>query len=399
MDTLTNKHGWVAAFRLSDSKAFRAFADDFACRRPWLRFETEEVRGTETTLRSEGGRTKIWWIHRGEGEVYLPSGHRTKEGDGQRLPAEYRAEPMCEEFAAALAVVHDGLSGLNALARPAVKSILERRRQGSYIGDYANDLWKLEHVERPWTENVFVERALESLFRLCAASGYSVKASGSFERIMEGDQIILSADQELRVRGSFACLTLETSKKAHIPAPSVMRLRYLKDSSGGCNFDFDPFRRLPLTWQLSAPGEAGDGVNFANSHVVNIARETSPTHFHPQRPIGGGLPQHELYLVLDPAAYGLQTHGRSASIIVFPNLADLRRYEEIRLRPGDLVSIPPGVGHRGMDVFVNVITVPGFKPHNEYYLDADVARVSRGAAPVNADLVSLKNYEGLAALL
>ena len=43
-----------------------------------------------------------------------------------------------------------------------------------------------------------------------------------------------------------------------------------------------------------------------------------------------------------------------------------------------LIYIPPGTGHRGLDVFVNVLTIPGFKPHNEYYLDRDIRDTTAG---------------------
>ena len=115
-------------------------------------------------------------------------------------------------------------------------------------------------------------------------------------------------------------------KASHVSA--ARRLRYLADTAGGCNPDFDPFRRLPLTWHANYPGESGDGLNWVNSHVVNIPKETSPSHFHPRRPRIGGAPQTEMYLVLDPQAYKLNTWGRKASIVLFPDLRDLRRYKE-----------------------------------------------------------------------
>jgi hypothetical protein len=169
-------------------------------------------------------------------------------------------------------------------------------------------------------------------------------------------------------------------------------LDYLIDTAGGCSFDFDPFRRLPLTWYLDHPGQRGDGVNFVNSHVVHIPQELSSTHFHLPRPAIGGLPQTEMYLVLDPASRALATHGRVASILVFPDLPDVRRYEQLALASGDLVYIPPGVGHRGLDVFVNVLTVPGFKPHNEFYIDQDIRDRTGGRVPYNENGLARKNY-------
>ncbi len=95
----------------------------------------------------------------------------------------------------------------------------------------------------------------------------------------------------------------------------------------------------------------------------------------------------------------MNTHGRAASIILFPDLRDLSRYEEHSLEPGMFVYIPPGTGHRGLDVFVNVLTIPGFKPHNEYYLDCDICEQSGGKAPYNPNLLQNKNYTDIQELL
>jgi hypothetical protein len=182
---------------------------------------------------------------------------------------------------------------------------------------------------------------------------------------------------------------------------TVRRLRFLADTAGGCNPDFDPFRRLPLTWYYNYPGETADGLNWVNSHVVNIPKETSPSHFHPPRGIGaaGGIPQREMYLVLDPQAYQLNTWGRAAGLLTFPDLCELRRCQQHALEPGMFIYIPPGTGHRGLDAFVNVLTIPGFKPHNEYYIDRDLRDLTGGTVPYNENLLNAKNYERIEDLL
>ena len=188
-------------------------------------------------------------------------------------------------------------------------------------------------------------------------------------------------------------------RTSHVSA--VRRLRHLADTAGGCNPDFDPFRRLPLTWYYNYPGESDDGLNWVNSHVVNIPKETSPAHFHPPKGIGacGGIPQREMYLTLDPAAYRLNTWGREASLLTFPDLTALQCYQQHRLEPGMFIYIPPGTGHRGLDVFVNVLTIPGFKPHNEYYIDRDIRDTTGGTVPFNENLLGAKNYTAIADLL
>jgi hypothetical protein len=103
--------------------------------------------------------------------------------------------------------------------------------------------------------------------------------------------------------------------------------------------------------------------------------------------------------VLDPQAYRLNTWGRAASLITFPDLRDLSCYDQHPLEPGMFIYIPPGTGHRGLDVFVNVLTIPGFKPHNEYYIDRDIRDQTAGMAPFNENLLESKNYGRIEELL
>ncbi|GIX06792.1 MAG: hypothetical protein KatS3mg115_1195 [Candidatus Poribacteria bacterium] len=67
-------------------------------------------------------------------------------------------------------------------------------------------------------------------------------------------------------------------------------------------------------------------------------------------------------------------------------MEDLSRFQRIPLRPGSTVYIEPNTGHRGIDVFVNVVTLPGFKPRNEIYLDQRIKDSTEGKAPYNAAL-------------
>jgi hypothetical protein len=294
-----------------------------------------------------------------------------------------------------------GRSSLSPAACVPVDAILARRKGAAFVGDYAGELWKLDHVARPWASDPGVPALLDSLFHRYRGDGCSTKQADSFEPVLQGDQLIVCGEESLRVRGRFTCLAMENVARRTSHVPAVRRLRFLADTAGGCNPDFDPFRRLPLTWFYNYPGETDDGLNWVNSHVVNIPKETSPAHFHPPRGIGaaGGIPQREMYLTLDPQAYQLNTWGRSASLLAFPDLRDLRRYEQHPLQPGMFIYIPPGTGHRGLDVFVNVLTIPGFKPHNEYYIDRDILDATGGRVPYNENLLNAKNYGRIEDLL
>lgn len=370
----------------------------FAREYPGIELRVLDVDGDQV-LRSDRGGMKVCWIYRGRGEVFLPAGYRTQEGDGRRLPEGYTPDPLDPSLAESLRRLEDGLSAVSPAAAVHVQAILGRRRGDILVGDFAVELWNLEHVARPWATDESLEAAIVSLFSVHRSAGYATKQMSSFEPILAGDQLIVCANEEIPVRGQFRCLTLEKTDRTASHISTARRLQYLLDSAGGCSFDFDPYRRLPLTWYMDCPGQLGDGVNFVNSHVVHIPRELSSTHFHPRQPRVGGLPQTEMYLVLDPSARGLVARGRQASILLFPDLSNLRHYEEHVLAPGDLVYIPPSVGHRGLDVFVNVLTVPGFKPHNEFYIDRDICDRAGGTAPYNEAGFARRNFERLEELL
>ncbi len=391
--------GQVLIGHVEDQATFQAIRHALEAQRPYLRLSRVEVDG-QTELAPQEGGMRVFWIYRGRGEVFIPSGYRTQEGDGLPLPPEYQPEPIPSAFGRLLRLIQDGLPTVRPGAQIPVQAILGRwKTEEIFVGDIAGELWKLEHVPRPWAEDPQTEAALAELFAQYRSVGFCSKQSASWEPIMEGDQLIVDSQKTLRVRGQFACLSMEHLERPVSHVSAVRRLRYLADTAGGCNPDFDPFRRLPLTWYMNAPGEADDGVNWVNSHVVNIPRETSPSHFHPSRPVRGGQLQTELYLVLDPGSYRLNTSGRTPMLIIFPNLRNLAQYEQYQLEPGSFVYIPPGTGHRGLDVFVNVLTLPGFKPHNEYYIDRDIRELTGGQSPYNETLLDAKNYENIEDLL
>lgn len=383
--------GKVGFAHVDDHARFQRLKELVEQDNPGLRISLVKIDG-EDVLQSQAGGMRVFWIFHGRGEVFLPRGYRTQEGDGEPLPQDYAPDKPSPELAERLGLIKDRLASVSAGALVPVRAILSRWKGAAFIGNYLGDLWTLEHAPRPWAGHEQVEAAIGDLFHMYRENGYSTKQTDSFEPVITGDQIIAGGEEKVHVRGRFECLAMENVSRKTSHVSTVRRLRYLQDTAGGCNPDFDPFRRLPLTWYMNYPGEAGDGLNWVNSHVVNIPRETSPSHFHPPRAVGGVLPQREMYLVLDPSAYQLNTWGRKASLILFPDLRDLRRYEQVPLEPGMFVYIPPGTGHRGLDVFVNVLTIPGFRPHNEYYIDRDICDHTHGKSPYNENLLNAKNY-------
>ena len=336
--------------------------------------------GAEGMLASEHGGVRHIWLDRGQGEVFLTEGYRTKEGDGESLVDEYHPDPLPGHVQEALSFLLGNLNSLSRGSRNVVEAILQRYRGQALVGDFANEIWQLTHVSH-WAEDAELKGALDLLAARYRDLGWQTKGSDSWEPIHAGDQLITTPEGPARTRGEFRYWWIEDLERDTTPISATRRLPYLKETSGGCNFDFDAFRKTPHTWYLSRDRSDADGDNRLNSHVVNIPEETSPTHYHPVEPIGGGKAQVELYLVLDPVAQGLDTHGREPLVVTFPDLEDLTRFDKTPLMPGSIVLIPPGVAHRGLNVFVNVVTLPGFKPDNELYIDGRIRDIAGDRAP------------------
>ena len=140
----------VRVCHLEDERQFAALREFFEQDNPGLRLTCVEVDGP-SRLQSEHGGMRVFWIYRGQGEVFLPIGYRTQEGDGPRLPSEYQADPIAPEFAELLSKLEESRATLSAAANVPVAAILGRRKGATFVGDYAGELWKLDHVARPWS--------------------------------------------------------------------------------------------------------------------------------------------------------------------------------------------------------------------------------------------------------
>lgn len=344
----------------------------------------------ETELISRG--VGYFWIESGSGEVFLPRGTRTQEGDGKPLDSDYAPEGVSDDVLLSLAQLDARAATFHPRIRNPIQAMAARRLGDQFVGDIAGEIWLIVESGLPrseWTDDPQALAALEVMIAAYREIGWSRKQADGWEPIRSGDQLAATASRPVRVRGGFRYWFIESDAGTDTHTSPARRLIHLRDTAGGCNFAFDAFRRLPLTW-LTGTGNAStpDGANWVNSHVVNIAAETSQTHYHPATPVGGGTAQSEMYLVLDPGAYGLKTYGREASLVTFPDVDDLSRFDRTPLQPGSTVYIPPGTGHRGIDVFVNVVTLPGFKPRNEIYIDQRIKGETAGRSPFNAGVTT-----------
>ena len=153
--------GQVQLCRLDDAREFLPLREFFEHDNPGLKLDVVSVDGQAVLADGHGGM-RVFWIYRGEGQVFLPRGYRTQEGDGKPLPRDYRADAIDPVFAATLGVIQQGLATLSPGAIVAARAIVGRRRGEAYAGDYAGELWKLDHVPRPWSSDPQVEAALQS---------------------------------------------------------------------------------------------------------------------------------------------------------------------------------------------------------------------------------------------
>jgi len=381
----------VVVGHIEKPESLEAVFAEFDRHHPGFKMGYGHFDGDDGELVPEHGGVRYIWIDRGEGEVLLEIGYRTQEGDGEKLPSFYEPDECDDESWPIIQTFAENLDTIHEQIRPPVESILERVSGRTLVGDIASEIWLIEGSGIPrgkWSTRPKVRRAFDLLLEQYSLVGWSTKEIGSFESFQAGDQLTVSIDEPLRVRGKFRYWWMENSNIFMTHVTDARRLRYLRDTAGGCNFAFDAFRRLPMTWYSNtAIEDEPDGVNTVNSHVVNIASETSQTHYHPAVPIGDGKAQHEIYFVLDPRVYSLNTYGRESYLYVFPDVTELAIFDKIPLGLGTVVYIPPGTGHRGIDVFVNVVTLPGFKPRNELYLDGQIKDTTGGKAPYNENVV------------
>ena len=191
------------------------------------------------------------WIHEGTGKIYLTAGYRTKEGDGEKLPEIYITDEVDMDILEALQSLAANLDSIHKKISQPAEAIIDRLSGKTLVGDIAGDIWLMVESgldSSEWSTRSEVREALLFLSEEYSRVGWSTKEVDSFESIQPGDQITVTGDEEIRVKGKFRYWWIENPDGILTHISTARRLRYLKDTAGGCNFAFDAFRRLPLTW-------------------------------------------------------------------------------------------------------------------------------------------------------
>ncbi|GAA5522634.1 hypothetical protein Asal01_02596 [Fodinibius salicampi] len=182
-----------------------------------------------------------------------------------------------------------------------------------------------------------------------------------------GDIFILNGGEMMQSDVEMGLLVFKVPEEPGSDLPSFIRPDWdpnITDVPGGCATDIDAYRRILLTWQK----DVGEYIYHAlNAHRVRIYDSFS--HYHPKE---GGFDEFYLVQMVKPGAK-IITSERVEKITrpgeVKKSEVDklVREYE---LEVGDLVYLPRGVMHRGLDgVLAQVITVPGFIPGSEIGVD------------------------------
>lgn len=182
-----------------------------------------------------------------------------------------------------------------------------------------------------------------------------------------GDILILNEGEMMRSDVEMGLLVFKVPEEPGSDLPSFVRPDWdpnITDVPGGCATDIDAYRRILLTWQK----DVGEYIYHAlNAHRVRIYDSFS--HYHPKE---GGFDEFYLVQMVKPGAKIITSE--EVERITHPE--DVKKSEvdglisEYELEVGDLVYLPRGVMHRGLDgVLAQVITVPGFIPGSEIGVD------------------------------
>ena len=240
------------------------------------------------------------------------------------------------------------------------------------------DMWYLSNTRqvepRDYTQVLFVQ-AIKGITK-DGVTNPDVKAqaaiignSGSREEseAIVGDILILNEGEEMQTDVEVGILVFKIPKPPENELPSFIRPDWdpnITDVPGGCATDIDAYRRILLTWKK----EVGEYIYHAiNAHRVRIYDSFS--HYHP---VDGGFDE----------CYRVQMVKPGAKIITSEKTDQITSPEEVKesevdklideyeLKVGDLVYLPRGVMHRGVDgVVAQVITMPGFIPGSEIGVD------------------------------
>lgn len=174
--------------------------------------------------------------------------------------------------------------------------------------------------------------------------------------LMEGDLIHLPPGASAEVNsfgGLFWRIRIKGKPEDFIYKCGITLLRFCTNTKGGCNTGSAAFNRN-RDWRMMLYSGHDKGqpvpdgfVPKLELHVPLINATSSTPHWHPAASKNDGLPQHELYLMLDHQTYGLEVDNTPPKLMVYPGpVPSLSRNQQHAVNPGDAFSIFTETGHQ-----------------------------------------------------
>jgi len=197
-------------------------------------------------------------------------------------------------------------------------------------------------------------------------------------KVSVGDIVCLREGQGMQLDSLLDMLVFTVPEELPEELPVFIRPDWdpnITDTPGGCATETGAYRRILLTWL----GKNGPYLYHGlNAHRVRIM--DSFTHYHP---VEGGFDEFYLVQMALPEARILTSSH--VDLIEAPEKVTAEQAEDLLqetpLQVGDLVYLPRGVAHRGLDgVLAQVITVPGFVPGSEIGLDHHLRAINEQLA-------------------
>ncbi len=259
-----------------------------------------------------------------------------------------------------------------------IRKVFKKRNPG-YDMTYLSGVRNVD--PRDYTQVLFVQ-AIEGVtkdgvtYPDVKAQATIIGASGSREEseATVGDILILRKGEKMQTDVEVGFLAFKVPEHPENELPSFIRPDWdsnITDVPGGCATDIDAYRRILLTWKK----DVGDYIYHAlNAHRVRIYDSFS--HYHP---VDGGFDEFYLVQMVKPGAK-IITSEKVDQIINPEKVKESQAddlIEEYELEVGDLVYLPRGVMHRGVNgVLAQVITMPGFIPGSEIGVDHNLRAIN-----------------------
>lgn len=236
----------------------------------------------------------------------------------------------------------------------AIQSAFKKNNPGYHL-DYYSEVSVIEKSDN--NQVLFIQKG----------GGAASISSGIDSKFSIGDIILLDKGVKLTSDSLFSTLTFQVPEDFPKNIPRFIRPDWdpnITDTPGGCATETNAYRRILLTW-LNKVGPYQ--YHALNAHRVRIM--DSFTHYHP---LVGGFDEFYLVQMVMPDAQ-IITSNQLAAIqdpVKLKRLQLKGLLQSTKLKVGDLVYLPRGVIHRGINgVLAQVITVPGFVPNSEIGVD------------------------------